>query len=326
MYMLTPMRLLRLFKKAGAAWNEDYAFSMSAAISYYTVFSLAPLLVIVIAVAGALFGREAVQGEIVEQISGLVGNQGAEFVQALLANSATSEKSRVAGIVSIVVLVIGATTVFAELQSSLDRIWKVPEREKPSGVWGILRARLLSFGLIVGVAFLMMVSLVVSAAVAALNTWAGALMPGWDKLLWTIDLVVSLTIFTLLFAMIFKVLPSTPIALKDTLVGSLVTAVLFWIGKFAISLYLGRSGVTETFQAAGALVVLLAWVYYASLIFLFGAEFTKVYADDHGSRSSPQEKAARERSDREVAAKVQQAQEREAQARIANAGPETSQS
>ncbi|MBL0419477.1 YihY/virulence factor BrkB family protein [Ramlibacter sp. AW1] len=320
--MLTPRRVLRLFTKAATEWSNDYAFSMSAAISYYTVFSLAPLLLIVIAVAGALFGREAVQGEIVSQIDDLVGRQGAEFVQVLLARTNESGSSGLAAAIGFVVLLVGATTVFAELQSSLDRIWKVPEREKPAGIWGIVRARLLSFGLIVGVAFLMMVSLVVSAGVAALNSWAGGLLPGWEKLLWTINALVSLGIFTVLFAMIFKVLPSTPIALKDVWVGSLVTAVLFELGKFAISLYLGRSGVTETFQAAGALVVLLAWVYYASLIFLFGAEFTKAYANDHGSRSSPQEKAARRRSDREAVVQEVKAQEREAQARVANAEPE----
>lgn len=320
--MLSPKRLFRLFIDAAKAWSNDYAPSMGAAISYYTVFSLAPLLVIIIAVAGALFGREAVQGQIVGQIDHMVGTQGAEFVQGLVANSSDTERGLVAGAISIVVLLVGATTVFAELQSSLDRIWHVPEREKPSGIWGMLRARLLSFGLIMGVAFLLMVSLVVSAGLSALNSWAGGLLPGWEKLLVVVNVAVSLGIFTVLFAMIYKVLPSTDIAWHDVWVGSFVTAILFELGKFGIGLYLGRSGVTESFQAAGALVVLLAWVYYASQIFLFGAEFTKVYADSHGSRATPEQIAARARTEKEAAATARAAEERGAAARAA--GPQQS--
>ncbi|MEJ7931258.1 YihY/virulence factor BrkB family protein [Ramlibacter sp. AN1015] len=280
-----------LLVRAGQAWNEDYAFSMAAAIAFYTVFSLAPLLVIVIAVAGALFGEEAVRGEIVRQIDSLIGTQGAEMVQALVASASDTERGLFASVLSVAVLLVGATTVFAELQSSLDRIWQVPERERPSGVTGIVRARLLSFGLILGVAFLLMASLVVSAALAALGTWAGGLLPAWERLLWFINIAVSLGMFTLLFAMIFKMLPSTRIAWRDVWVGSLVTAVLFEIGKLLIGLYLGRGGVTESLRAAGSVVVLLAWVYYASLIFLFGAEFTRAFADYEGSRSGKPEAA-----------------------------------
>ncbi|TFY96738.1 YihY/virulence factor BrkB family protein [Ramlibacter rhizophilus] len=313
--MLSPKRLVHLFTRAGAAWSNDYAFSMAAAISYYTVFSIAPLLVIVIAVAGALFGREAVEGEVVRQAAGLIGQQGAQFVQGLVASASNTDRGLVAGSIGLIVLIVGATTVFAELQSAMDRIWKVPEREKPSGIMGILRARLLSFGLIIGVAFLMMVSLLVSAVLAFISTWAGGLLPGWERVLWVLNALVSLGIFTLLFAMIYKLLPSTPIAWHDVGVGALVTAVLFEIGKIGIGLYLGRSGVTETFQAAGSLVVLLAWVYYAALIFIFGAEFTKVYADDQGSRSSVEEKAERARATLEAAAQAHAAEERGAEIR-----------
>ena len=281
--MLSPSRLFHLFVKAGQAWVADYAPSMGAAISYYTMFSLAPLLVIVIAMAGALFGREAVQGLIVAQLSGLIGNEGAKLVEGLVASASDTDRGLVAGLISLVVLMIGATTVFAELQSALDRIWHVPESKKPSGIWAILRARLLSFGLILGLVFLLMVSLIVSAAVAALGTWMGGLMPGWEILLQVINTLVSVSIATLLFAMIFKLMPSTAIGWRDVGVGALVTAVLFEIGKLLIGLYLGKSGVTESFAAAGSLVVLLAWVYYAAQIFLLGAEFTKVYADEHGS-------------------------------------------
>ena len=272
-----------LAKKAVMAWIDDLAPSMGAAISYYTMFSLAPLLVIVIAVAGAIFGREAVQGEIVTQLQGLIGREGAIAVQGLIKSADEPAKGLVAGLISIVVLIIGATTVFGELQSSLDRIWHVPEREKPSGVWGLLRARVLSFGLILGLAFLLMVSLLVSASVAAFGSWAGGLLPGWEILLMALNIVVSIGITTVLFAMIFKLMPTAKIEGHDVWIGAIVTAVLFEIGKTLIGLYIGKSGVNEAFAAAGSLVVLLAWVYYAAQIFLLGAEFTKVYADEHGS-------------------------------------------
>jgi membrane protein len=278
-------KALTLFRKAGAAWMDDFAPSMGAAISYYTVFSLAPLLVIVIAIAGAVFGREAVTGQIVGQLSGLIGKDGALVVQGLVAAASDTDKGLVAGLISAAVLLVGATTVFAELQSALDRIWHVPVAQKPSGVFALLRTRLLSFGLILGVAFLLMVSLSVSAALAALGTWAGGLIRGWEMLLQGINFSITVSISTVLFAMIFKLMPSTRIAWKDVWMGAGVTALLFEIGKLVIGLYLGKSSLTESFAAAGSLVVLLAWVYYAAQIFLLGAEFTKVYADEHGSLS-----------------------------------------
>jgi membrane protein len=281
--MISPKRFFHLIVKAAKAWVDDYAPSMGAAISYYTMFSLAPLLVIVIAVAGGLFGRDAVQGAIVGQLSGLIGVEGAKLVEGLVRSASDTDRGLVAGLVSFFILLVGATTVFAELQSALDRIWHVPEAQKPSGIWAILRARLLSFGLILGLAFLMMVSLAVSAAVAAFGTWFGGLMPGWEAVLQVVNMLVSVSIATLLFAMIFKLMPSTNIAWRDVWVGAVVTAVLFEIGKLLIGLYLGKSSITESFAAAGSLVVLLAWVYYAAQIFLLGAEFTKVYADEHGS-------------------------------------------
>lgn len=295
-------QLFDLCRKAVMAWVDDYAPSMGAAISYYTIFSLAPLLVIVIAIAGAIFGREAAQGQIVEQISGLVGREGAVAVESMLRSVDEPGKGLVAGLISAVVLLIGATTVFAELQSALDRIWHVPEREKPSGVWAVLRARLLSFGLILGLAFLLMVSLLVSAALAAFGSWFGGLMPGSEALLHMLNVVISLGIVTVLFAMIFKLMPTARIAWRDVWIGAAVTAVLFELGKLAIGLYLGKSGVNESFAAAGSLVVLVAWVYYAAQIFLLGAEFTKVYANEHGSVSGAKAVAATEASAAEDAA------------------------
>ena len=277
--------IFSMFRKAAVAWMDDFAPSMGAAISYYTVFSLAPLLVIVIAVAGAVFGREAVTGQIVAQLSGLIGKDGAQVVQGLVASASDTNKGLVAGLISVVILLIGATTVFAELQSALDRIWHVPVENKPQGIRALLRTRLVSFGLILGVAFLLMVSLSVSAGIAAFGSWAGGLMPGWELLLQVLNMAIGVSISTLLFAMIYKLMPSTHIAWRDVWIGAGVTAVLFEVGKLLIGLYLGKSGVTESFAAAGSLVVLLAWVYYAAQVFLLGAEFTKVYADEHGSLS-----------------------------------------
>ena len=279
-----PKNLFRLFVQAAKAWSDDYAPSMGAAISYYTVFSLAPLLVIVIAVAGAVFGRDAVTGRIVAEMRGLVGDQGASFVQSLVLASSNHHQGLVAGGISIVVLLLGATSVFTELQTALDRIWHVPPSARPTGVRSILRARLMSFGVIFALVFLLMVSLIVSAALTAVDSWTIGLIPGMAVLAHVLNFALSLGVATALFAFIFKMLPSTHIAWSDVWVGAFTTAVLFELGKFLIGLYLGRSSLTQPFAAAGSLVVVLAWVYYAAQIFLLGAEFTKLYAHDQGSR------------------------------------------
>ncbi|MCS4508956.1 YihY/virulence factor BrkB family protein [Xylophilus ampelinus] len=278
-------RFFSLARKSIAAWSDDYAPSMGAAIAYYAVFSLAPLLLIVIAVAGFVFGREAVQGEIVGQLSGLLGRDGALAVQGLIKSASQPAQGLVATVISLVVLAVGATTVFGELQSSLDRIWGIPTTAN-SGIRATLRARLLSFGLILGLAFLLMVSLTVSAAVAAMGTWIGSVLPGWAVTLQIINLAVSLCITTLLFAMIYKLMPQARIAWRDVWVGAVVTAVLFEVGKLLIGLYVARSSVSSSFAAAGSIIVLLVWVYYSAQIFLLGAEFTWVYASEHGSRAT----------------------------------------
>jgi membrane protein len=184
------------------------------------------------------------------------------------------------------VLLLGATSVFTELQTALDRIWHVPESEKPTGVWSILRARLLSFGVILALVFLLMVSLIVSAALTAVDSWTTGLIPGMAVLAHVLNFALSLAVATVLFAFIFKMLPSTHIAWDDVWVGAFTTAVLFEVGKFLIGLYIGRSSLTQPFAAAGSLVVVLAWVYYAAQIFLLGAEFTKLYAHQQGSRQA----------------------------------------
>jgi membrane protein len=280
---MKPRHFYLLAKKSVSAWREDYAPSMGAAISYYTVFSIAPLLLIVIAVAGFVWGREAVQGEIVGQLSGLIGQEGATGIQALIESANKPTKGVVATVISVLVLLVGATTVFAELQSALDRVWDVPASQKTSGIWATLRARLLSVGLILGLAFLLAVSLVISAGVAALGSWASGLLPGWETWLQIINAVVSLGTATLLFAFIFKLMPQAKVSWHDVWIGAAVTALLFEIGKALIGLYIGKSSVTSSFAAAGSLVVLLLWVYFSAQIFLLGAEFTWVYAHEHGS-------------------------------------------
>jgi membrane protein len=274
----------QMSKAAVKAWVDDYAPSMGAALSYYMLFSLAPLLIIVIAVAGLVFGQEAAQGEIVAQLSGIMGEDGAVAVEGLLKAAREPAQGVVATIFGIVILLLGATGIFAELQSALDRIWRVPALKEESGIWHLLRTRLLSFGLVLGLGFLLMVSLVVSAALAALGKWWGGWFAGWDVLLEILNFAVSLAIFTLMFAMIYKMMPRARIPWRDVWTGAAVTALLFTFGKVLIGLYLGKSSLASGFGAAGSLVVLIAWVYYSAQIFLFGAEYTWVYANQHGSR------------------------------------------
>jgi YihY family inner membrane protein len=273
----------QMITAAGKAWVDDYAPSMGAALSYYTLFSLAPLLLIVIAVAGMVFGQEAAQGEIVAQLRTIMGEEGAVAVEGMLKAAREPAKSVVATIVGIAILLIGATAIFGELQSALDRIWRVPAPKNESGIWHLLRARLLSFGLVLGLGFLLIVSLVVSAALAALGKWWGGWFKNWDVFLEILNFAVSFGIFTLLFAMIYKIMPRAKISWRDVWTGAAVTALLFTIGKALIGLYLGKSSLASGFGAAGSLVVLLAWVYYSAQIFLFGGEYTWVYANRRGS-------------------------------------------
>ena len=280
--MIRARESLRIMKEAAFSWVGDYAPSMGAALSYYTLFSIAPLIVIVIAVAGAVFGDEAARGALFEQLRGLTGEQGAKAVEGMVQAADKPREGAAAGVIGVLALLIGATTVFGELQNALDRIWRAPARQQTSGWWNLLRTRLLSFGMVLGIAFLLMVSLVLSTALAMLGRlWA---FPGWETLSHTLDILVSFGITTLLFAMIYKFIPRVHVAWRDVWVGAAFTAVLFAVGKFLIGLYIGKSAVASTFGAAGSLAVLMVWVYYSAQIFLLGAEFTWVYAHEHGSR------------------------------------------
>jgi membrane protein len=274
----------RLVKASVSAWSQDYAPSMGAAIAYYTLFSIAPLLVIVIAIAGLVFGAEAAQHAIVAQLEGLIGREGAIAVQGLLKSASEPTRGVISTAVGAITLVIGATTVFAELQSALDRIWEVPAARKTGGILSLLRKRLLSLGMVLVLGLLMLVSLVLSAALAALGEWWGGFFGEWELLLQFINSALSFAVITGLFAAIYRIMPRADIAWRDVWVGAVVTALLFTIGRTLIGLYLGKSAVTSGFGAAGSMVVLLIWVYYSAQIFLLGAEFTWVYAHERGSR------------------------------------------
>ena len=277
-------RIWPLVKETVSSWIDDDAPSMGAALAYYTVFSVAPLLLIVIAVAGLVFGQEAARGEIMGQLSGLLGTDSARAVEGLLESVNKPDAGVLATLVGIVVLLIGATTVVAELQSALDRIWRAPERPAGSGLWALLRSRLLSLGMVLGLGFLLMVSLVVSAGLSALGKWwAPWLSPGAVELAQTINVGASLVLLSAIFAMIYKWMPRVKVAWSDVWVGAVITALLFTLGKSLIGLYIGRSGVASAFGAAASLVVLLVWVYWSAQIFLLGAEFTWVWATRHGS-------------------------------------------
>ena len=281
-----------LIKKSVLAWIDDYAPSMGAAIAYYTLFSIAPLLIIVIAVAGLVFGPEAAQGAIVAQLQGLIGKEGAIALQALLKSVNEPTQGVIATVISSVTLVIGATTVVAELQSALDRIWRVPVPAGDSGIWTLLRTRLLSFGLVLGLGFLLLVSLVVSTDVAAFGKWWSGFSGGGEALLHVLNFIVSFAITTGLFAMIYKFMPRARIDWHDVWIGATVSALLFEIGKLLIGLYLGKSSVASGFGAAGSLVVLLVWVYFSAQIFLLGAEFTWVYSYRQGSKTAHPEQGS----------------------------------
>jgi membrane protein len=273
-----------VLKAAALNWVNDYAQSMGAALAFYTMFSIAPLLLIVISVAGAVFGEEAAHGEIFHQLDELLGAHGASAVQGLLESAGKRADSVLAAALGSVLLFIGATSVFAELQDALDRIWRAPHRTGRSGLWGLVRARLLSFGMILGIGFLLIVSLAFSAGLSALGRWWDPLSRGWLSVANTVELGLSVVLLTVVFAMIYKTMPRARIDWRDVWVGAAVTSMLFIAGKLLIGIYIGRSGISTAFGAAASLVVVLLWVYYSAQIFLFGAEFTWSYCHKFGSR------------------------------------------
>lgn len=278
--------IARLLRTTYAKWTADHAQSLGAALAYYTVFSLAPLLLIVIAIAGMVVGQETAQGQIIWQIQGLVGEDSAKAIQHMVEEARKPAAGLIATGVALVMLLLGATGVFAQLQDALNTIWRV--EEKPwGGIWKTLKDRFISLLAVLGTGFLLLISLVISAALSAAGTALERFLPVPESLLQIINFLVSFVVITFLFAMIYKLLPDITIQWDDVWIGAIITSLLFTFGKFLIGLYLGKSDVGIAYGAAGSLVVILIWVYYASQIFLFGAEFTAVYAESHGSRLAP---------------------------------------
>jgi len=276
-------RYWRLLKQTLLDFIDDNALSHGAAIAYYTVFSIAPMLVIVIGIAGLVFGQEAAEGAIYGQLSGLMGDQAAAAVQSAVRSASNHGAGAWATLIGIATLVITASGVFGEMQSSLNLIWKA--QPDTSTVSRLVRARLASLGLVMTLGFLLLVSLVVSAALQALGTWMSGFFPGWRLFAEILSAVVSFALISVLFAAIYKLLPDKKITWRDVLIGAIATALLFSAGKFLIGLYIGSSSIATSYGAAGALAVVLVWIYYSAQIFLLGAEFTKVYAETHGSHS-----------------------------------------
>ena len=272
-------------------WVEAEPFQLAAALSYYTLFSLAPLLLIAIGVAGLVFGREAAQNQIVETLQGMIGQDSAKAVQEMI--QASSEKPKtgmLSTIIGFVALLFGAGGVVGQLQTSLNKVWEVTP--KPGqGIWGFLRQRFFSFAMVLAIGFLLLVSLVVTAVLSSFTSMLSSFLGDATYVAHAIDIIVSFGFVTLLFALIYKYVPDVEIHWRDIWVGAALTSIMFTVGKYLIGLYIGTSGVNSTFGAAGSLITILVWVYYSSLIFFLGAEFTRVYATQYGSGVAPAENA-----------------------------------
>jgi membrane protein len=272
-----------MLKETFDDYIDDNALSRGAAIAYYTVLSIGPLLVICIAIAGLVFGQDAAQGAIVGQLKGLMGDQAAELIQTAIKSAANRKSGILATVLGLVTLLITASGVFSELQATLNYIWKA---KAPTGVTGILKARAASLGLVATLGFLLIVSLVISAALHALGEYVNGVIPGAATILQVVNTVVSFLIVSALFAAVYKILPDRQLNWRDVVVGAISTAFLFTIGKTLIGLYIGSSSMASSYGAASALVIVLVWIYYSSQIFLLGAEFTKVWAAHHGSQEA----------------------------------------
>jgi membrane protein len=281
----SPRSLVKVSTRTVQEFLDDQPFNLAAALSYYTLLSIAPLLLVVIAVAGLFVGGDAVRGQLVNQISDLVGRQSAEFINTVVVNSDQPKRGIIAALAGLSITVLSATTVFAQLQSSLNRIWHV--EAAPHNAWGFIRHRLLSLGLVLTIALLLLMSLVISALLASFQGYLNASFPD-GALIWPIvNILVSLSLITVLIAMIFKFLPDANIEWPDTWFGAFITSLLFTIGKFLIGLYLGQASVGSTYGAAGSAVVVLVWIYYASMILFFDAKITQLMAPSRGARIMP---------------------------------------
>jgi len=278
--------IFALVKQAASEWIDQGISRLGAALAFYTFFAIAPLFVIVLAIASLWFGEEAARRELFSQVSSLVGSDGGEAIQALVSAAHKPKAGNWATVIAVVTLFVGATGVFVQLQDALNAIWGV--RRKPGrGLRDFIKDRLLSFALILGVGFLLLVSLVLSAGLSALDKFMVGLLPAQETVWQGINFVISFGVITMLFAMIFKILPDVKIAWRNVWTGAIITALLFNLGKFLLGLYLGRSSVTSAYGAAGSLVIVLLWVYYSAQILFFGAKFTQIYSTSQGSHLEP---------------------------------------
>jgi membrane protein len=285
---ITLGALAGILRRALAGWWNDNVPRLGASLAYYTLFSLAPILVVAIAIGGLIFGAEAVRGEIVGQIQGMLGRQGAEAVQSMLEGASRPSTSVAATAAGVLTFFLGATGAFLELQTALNAIWRVKPKDDGSFFQVLVVQRLISFGLVVAMGFLLVTSLLVSAALAAVHSYMGNAFPGVLVLWEALNVLVSLGVITMLFAMIYKVLPDVKLVWADVWIGALVTAGLFTIGKLLIGMYLGTTGVASTYGAAGSVIVILVWVYYSAQVILLGAEFTREYVATFGRRPPPE--------------------------------------
>lgn len=283
-------RTWSFIKQTAAEWTEDKIPELSAALAFYTALSIAPLLVILLGIVALVFGEDAAQGQIVAELASLMGQQGAQAIQEMIRSANKPAQGIFATVLSVVVLLVGASGVFGQMQASLNTIWGV-EPKPGRGIWGLVHDRFLSILMVLGSAFLLLVSLVLSTAISAMGTVLQQLPPSFHWLAQSLNLGISFLVITLLFAMMFKYLPDVKIAWRDVWLGAVITAGLFTIGKYAIGLYLGHSTMASSYGVAGSFVVLLVWVYYSAQIFFSGAEFTQVYASRKGSGIRPAENA-----------------------------------
>lgn len=284
---MSPKRFWKLLKLSFQAWQSDKASRLAAALAYYTAFSIAPLLLLVIAIAGFFLGQEAARGEVFAQINGLVGSEGAQAIESMLENSRDKSSNAIATIISISLLIFGASGVFFHLKDSLNTIWNVEPAAEEGGVINMIRSRLLSFSMIPVIGLLLIISLAVSALITGFSNVISGEWQDWFPLIRLLDIFVSFGVITFLFAIIFKVLPDAEVQWSDVWIGAATTSLLFGLGKWGIGLYLGNSSIGSTYGAAGSFVVLLIWIYYSAQILFFGAEFTQVYANRYGSQINP---------------------------------------
>ena len=276
----------KLLKETFKEWQQDKASRIAAALAYYTVFSVSPLLVIAIAIAGAFFGQETAQQQITEQLTGLIGEDGIKPILMALDNISQPKIRGLASLISIGILILGASGIFAQLQDALNTVWKVTP-QPGQGILPFLRKRLSSFLMVLAIGFLLILSLILSTLVTAISKYRVDLIPG-SQILWeNLDFVISLGLMTFLFGLMFKYVPDVKIAWKDVFVGSVITALLFIFGKFLLGVYISQGSLGSAYGAAGSLIVFLAWVYYSAQIILFGAEFTQVYSQMYGSKIRP---------------------------------------